>query len=370
MTEKELIFFMPHIGFGGVEKNLYLITNFLSKKIKKIKICTLSNDKKKYFNKKIKFISLNKKVNEKLNLRLRFLICLYILFKYLVSNKNVVVFSFQANIYCVLLCKLLNVPIFARSNSSPAGWKHGFIKKFLYKKIMSNSKVIVTNSIYFKKQLLKIVNTRVICIYNPLDKKKIIQKSKEFNKNNFFKNYKEVKILSIGRLTDQKDQITLLKSLKILKKKNFKFRSLIVGSGGEREKLEKYINDNHLTENVKLIGYSSNPFNILRSSDICVLTSKFEGLPNVLLEAATLKKFIISSDCYTGPREILQNGRGGFLFKVGNYQDLAKKIIFYSNNKHKLKKRTNFAHKNLDRFDFEKRLTEYYLILKNYLIVR
>ena len=60
-----------------------------------------------------------------------------------------------------------------------------------------------------------------------------------------------------------------------------------------------------------------------------VLSSKFEGLPNVLLESLVLKKFIISSDCRTGPKEILLDGKGGFLFNVGDYKMLEKRIKYF-----------------------------------------
>ena len=69
----------------------------------------------------------------------------------------------------------------------------------------------------------------------------------------------------------------------------------------------------------------------LLKSDILILTSRTEGLPNVLIEALALKKFVISSDCPTGPREILDNEKGGFLFKVGDYESLSKKITQFGN---------------------------------------
>ena len=68
-----------------------------------------------------------------------------------------------------------------------------------------------------------------------------------------------------------------------------------------------------------------------------MLSSKYEGLPNVLLEALTLKKFIISTNCPTGPKEILLNGKGGLLFNVGNYNQLSEKILFYVKNKKSVK---------------------------------
>ena len=80
---------------------------------------------------------------------------------------------------------------------------------------------------------------------------------------------------------------------------------------------------------VKIYNFVDNPYPLIKQADIFVLSSAYEGLPNVLLEALTLNKFIISSNCPTGPKEILLNGKGGLLFKVGNYKQLANKIIYY-----------------------------------------
>ena len=103
----------------------------------------------------------------------------------------------------------------------------------------------------------------------------------------------------------------------------------------------------------------------IKQADIFILSSKFEGLPNVLLESIALKKMIISSDCPTGPKEILIRGKGGLLFKVGDYKDLSKKIIFFINNKKKCKKMIDISHKQIHRFDFNKNLKKYLNLIKN-----
>ena len=87
---------------------------------------------------------------------------------------------------------------------------------------------------------------------------------------------------------------------------------------------------------VKLKNFVDNPFPLIKQTDLFVLSSKYEGLPNVLLEALVLKKFIISSNCSTGPKEILLNGKGGYLYNVENYNQLTEKIIFYNENKKKV----------------------------------
>ena len=96
-----------------------------------------------------------------------------------------------------------------------------------------------------------------------------------------------------------------------------------------------------------------------------VLSSKFEGLPNVLLESLVLKKFIISSDCRTGPKEILLDGKGGFLFNVGDYKMLEKRIKYFFLNKTKCQKMMINSYKSLKRFDYNKNLKMYLELLKS-----
>ena len=111
-----------------------------------------------------------------------------------------------------------------------------------------------------------------------------------------------------------------------------KIKLLIIGYGSNEKLIKRYIYKNNLRKIVKVINYQDNPYQYLKLSDCLVLTSLFEGLPNVLLEALTLKKFIISTDCPTGPNEILSS-KYGFLFKIGDYNQLSSLIIKYSKNK-------------------------------------
>ncbi len=88
-------------------------------------------------------------------------------------------------------------------------------------------------------------------------------------------------------------------------------------------------------------------------------------MPNVLLESAVLKKPIISSNCLTGPREILMNEKGGLLFNVGDFKELTEKISFYYNNKKLINKKIRVLYKNLDKYDFNTNLKKYYNLIKN-----
>ena len=105
----------------------------------------------------------------------------------------------------------------------------------------------------------------------------------------------------------------------------------------------------------------------MKISDVFILSSNFEGLPNVLIESQTLKLPIISSNCPTGPKEILLKGKLGLLFKPDSKKDLQKKILYSYQNRKILKNKANKAYKYLFRFDEIKNLNSYYNVIKRYL---
>lgn len=131
--------------------------------------------------------------------------------------------------------------------------------------------------------------------------------------------------------------------------------------------LKKFCKNNKLENKIKFLGYKKNIYPYLKWSNALVLSSKFEGSPNVLIESISMNKITISSNCSTGPKEILTNGKGGYLFRTSDYKDLAKKIkISYFEKKITSQKKT-FAKKTIDRFSIEKnskKLIQYINYLK------
>ena len=361
--QKKLVIFIPSIEGGGVEKNLFIISKYLKDKIKNISVITLSNRYKNRFV-GINFISPKANFWSKIGRRKKFFVGLFLLFLEILKDRNILVFSFQGNVYCTLLCKLLGIKIIVRSNSAPDGWSQNKLKYLIFKYVLGSADKIIVNSLDFKKKFKTKFKIHAECIYNPLNKNEIIKKSKIKNKFKFDK--KKLNIINVGRYTDQKDQLTILKAVNRIKKK-IKLNLLIVGRGVEKEKLTNFINENNLSRQVQLINFQKNPFNLIKSSDVFILSSLYEGLPNVLLESQVLKKFIISSDCPTGPREILLNGRAGFLFNVGDYIKLSNLILYYSKNRKSLSKKILIGYKNLNRFDQNKNLNMYYKLIIRYL---
>lgn len=357
---KELIIFIPSIEDGGVEKNLYIIANYLSTKLGKINLITYDSSKKNFFNKNIKFINPYFNFIDFKNRYPKYLLCLFTLFKILIFNKNFLVLSFQANIFAIILTKILNVKIISRSNSSSAGWSKNFFKQIVFNYFFNKADNIIVNSFDFKKEMDKKYRINTTCILNPFEFKKIKKLSQQ-KFINVFKN-KNLKLIAIGRLTEQKDFITLLKSIKNLKRKNVQL--VIIGKGKEKVQLMKYVSKYNLYNKIKFLGYKKNPFPYLRQADILMMTSKFEGSPNVLVEALFLKTFVISTNCPTGPSEILNKGKFGKLFKVNDHKNITKYLEnfkFSKTNNIKIKK--GFI--STKRFDYKNNCNKYLeLIIK------
>ena len=194
------------------------MSNYLIKKVNNISLITISKDYKKKFDKKINFITLSSKIWDKFGRRFKYFLTIIFLIKEIFKNRNLIVFSFQANIYCIMICKFFGIKVISRSNSAPYGWSKNRIKRFIFKIFLRAADKIVVNSEEFKKDLKKEFNVDSVCIYNPLNTNEIKRNAKKRGKKIFNSNNK-IKILNIGRFTEQKDQITLLRSLNFLKNK-------------------------------------------------------------------------------------------------------------------------------------------------------
>jgi glycosyltransferase involved in cell wall biosynthesis len=360
---KKLIIFNPSIEDGGVEKNLFLIANYLANKIPSLVLITSSINKKKFFSKKIFFSTIYFKFFDHFKRYPKYFFCTFLLiFNIIKYKRRVVVFAFQANIYAIIVSKLLGVNIITRSNTSPNGWNKSFVKQLIFDFFFKKTNLIIVNSFEFKKQMDKAYSIKTKVILNPFDFNYIKKKSLENVGNNFFKK-NNLKLINVGRLVDQKDQITILKAIKIVLKENKNIQLIIVGKGEKKNKLNNYIFRNKLERHIKLVGYQDNPFKYIRPADLFILSSKYEGLPTALIEAMFLKKSLISSDCPTGPKEILDNGNYGSLFKVGDYKSLAKSILNFKKSKKKIKN----AYLSCSRYNYKNNCEEYFKTIIPYL---
>ena len=364
-NQKKLIIFMPSIDGGGVEKNLFIISDFLSNKIKDLTVITFDDRFKGKFNKKIKVLNIINKPKKKYKKYYKYLRCLLLLLIE-IKKQKCLVFAFQANIYCCILSLIFNFKLIIRSNSSPSGWNKNFFKNLVFKFLFKVPKKIIVNSKDFKREIDRKFNISTKVIYNPLNINEIKKLSNKKLNLSFFKNSK-IKAINIARFTDQKDHMTLLESVLILIKKKINIKLLIIGYGINKNKMQNFVSKNKISKNIKIINFQKNPYKFLKKSNLFILTSLYEGLPNVLLEAMVLKKFIISSNCPTGPGEILKKGKLGMLFKTKDKKDLSNKILHFNNNIKKNNKITYRAYKSLSRFDYKSNCEEYFKTVKKFI---
>src|SRR6185312_11852337 len=167
---------------------------------------------------------------------------------------------------------------------------------------------------------LHVAEDRIHVIHNPVDAEKLRRLVVDGLPLNL--RDKTPYIVSIGRLAEQKDQQTLLKAYALSPLRET-HRLVIVGEGSQRPYLEQLGRDLGIDDRLLLLGAMDNPYPVLAGASLHVLSSRWEGYTNVLLEALALGVPVVSTDCPHGPRELLDNGRYGQLTPVADADALA-----------------------------------------------
>ena len=163
---------------------------------------------------------------------------------------------------------------------------------------------------------------RIQVIYNPVVSEALLEKSRQPLAHPWFAPGAPPVVLSVGRLNAQKDFPTLLRAFAQVRRGQ-NVRLLILGEGEERGRLEALARELDLGDDVSFPGFVDNPFAYMRRASLYVLSSRFEGLPTVLVEALACGCPVVSTDCPSGPSEILDGGRYGPLVPVGDAPALA-----------------------------------------------
>lgn len=167
---------------------------------------------------------------------------------------------------------------------------------------------------------------RIQVIYNPVVTPELMLQAKQPLDHPWFKPGEPPVLLGVGKLETQKDFPTLIRAFAKVRQVQ-PARLMILGWGPDRRHLESLIAELGLEEDVALPGYIDNPFPYMANAGMFVLSSAWEGLPTVLIEALALGVPIVSTDCKSGPFEILQGGQYGALVPVGDSEALAQAIL-------------------------------------------
>jgi glycosyltransferase involved in cell wall biosynthesis len=169
-------------------------------------------------------------------------------------------------------------------------------------------------------------------IYNPVVTAGLREKSKIRLVHPWFAPDQPPVVLAVGRLTPQKDFATLIRAFAEVRR-NRPVRLMILGEGVQRPELEMLVRGLNLESDVSLPGFVENPYAYMAHASAFVLSSRWEGLPTVLIEALACGTRVIATDCRSGPREILADGRFGPLVPLRNVPVLAETITAALNGK-------------------------------------
>lgn len=309
---KHILFIVNSLSYkSGLERVACLMANIFSEKLN-YSVCIINRDTKKegsaYF--------LNDNVNV-LAIGGGYLAFLKGLNNYIKNNKpNTIIIHNMGRLS--LLCSILDV-----KDSRLVSLEHVAFSirprwvRFLSKKLYKNIDQIVTltnsDALSYKAFHNNVVKINNISPFDVEDVDSVY-------------NFDSKNIIAIGRLTYQKNFEDLLKAWELVLNQQKDWTLSIYGKGEDKNKLENLINEKKLT-NVFLRGEITNVEEIYCSASFYVMSSRFEGLPMVLIEAQSLGLPIVSYDCPHGPSEIIENNVTGYLVENNNVQELAQAIL-------------------------------------------
>lgn len=349
--KKEIVFLMSSLGMGGAERVVVSLANWIvTNTDSNVTILKFIDEKSSYpLNDKIRIIDMPKSnKNRFLNIIDRYNFC-----KKEFSNiePDIIISFFNKTQLYAYLSKPKKTVLIGSERCNVL--ELSFYEKLFSKAIAKKCDGFIFQTERVKKYYPKKVRKNSAVIYNAISNQKAIDASK--------KNYlKENIITAMGRLNPQKGFDTLIKSFKKVVSEFPNYKLLIYGEGEEREKLQSLINSLSLENNVKLCGNDKDAIYTVAKSKIFVLSSRFEGMPNALIEAMATGTACISTDCDFGPRELIENNHNGILVPIDDEKVLAEKIIYLLKNDITREDLGNNAKSILTKLDSETIYKKYY----------
>ena len=237
---------------------------------------------------------------------------------------------------------------------SIAGYpKLNFLRKFLWKKISNKIYKVICPSNELKDELIKFnifEKQKIFVIQDPHLNIKDINELKNDKVNEEFQNDKKV-LISIGRLTRQKNFKFLIKNFSKIFEKNNNLQLIIIGDGEKKEELLLQANELGLCDNIKFVGYKKNVYNYLKHSNYYISTSNWEGSSLSMIDAAYIGIPILCSDCPSGRKEFIDIDKRGYLYATNDDQDFIEKFnLMINEEKNKIQSKLIEAKKETKKF--------------------
>jgi glycosyltransferase involved in cell wall biosynthesis len=288
--------------------------NFFKEEIEKKKI----NLKKNFFSKIYKLLPYKGKIRSRFSFLIIFILSFFPLKKIILDEKPdylIVQLITSLPMFLLLLFKF-NTRFILRISGLP---KLGFFRKLLWRIALKKFYLITCPTkatLEYMRSLNIVSENKIRLLYDPIIEIRNINYKKNLAKATQHSNY----FLAAGRLTKQKNFLFLCKVFKIIINKHPSFKLLIAGDGEDKKKIENYIEKNKLKENIFLIGHIENIFPLMKDAEAFILSSLWEDPGFVIIEAAFCRTAVFSSNCITGPKEIIKNNYNGFLFESNNIE--------------------------------------------------
>ncbi|MBD2043728.1 glycosyltransferase [Microcoleus sp. FACHB-672] len=194
---------------------------------------------------------------------------------------------------------------------------------------------------------------RVQTIYNPVITPALLTRAKEPVDHPWFAPGELPVILGVGRLEEQKDFFTLIRAFAKVRQVK-PARLMILGQGSQRSRLQELVRELNLENDVAMPGFVKNPYAYMAKASVFALSSAWEGFGNVVVEALAVKTPVVSTNCQSGPAEILDNGKYGELVPVGDSEAMAAAILKVLSGQSK-----SAASDWLDQFTFDNAAQKY-----------
>lgn len=212
--------------------------------------------------------------------------------------------------------------------------KHKYSLQKRLRRIAKRTDTVITISKGLADQFTEVTGLdkkNIHVIYNPVVKASLFEKGSREVSHPWINQKNVPIILGIGRFTKQKDFPTLIKAFSIVRS-YVQCKLIILGQGPDYYKLRKLTENLEINSDVDFPGFVENPYAFLSRASIFVSTSRWEGLSNVLIEALAFGIPTIATNCPEGPKEVLDNGKYGYLVPVGDEVAISKAILEHFNN--------------------------------------
>jgi len=333
MSKKiKIIFYISTLNAGGAERISVTIMKQLDVKVFDIYLVLVKKvgDFLEYIPKYVKIIDLKKE---------KTLFSVVALRKTLVDIQPDIVYSTLFRTHIAMDWALVglkkDIKRIYRSPTSPkvlfSRNEVGYFMKKMITRAYNNADRILAQTPEMKEEISKyhtVNSNKIITFLNPIDQE-MIDKKIENSKNPFDEN--AINIVAAGRLSDVKGFDTLILAFEKVLKRNSRFFLHIIGrDAGEEQKLKKLAQKLSVESRVTFWGYQDNPFKFFFFSNLFVLSSRREGLPNAVLENIYIKKPIVATRCIPYMDRLIEDGKSGFLVDVEDSEALAKSILNYS----------------------------------------